>query len=82
VTQWQNFDLRAWAEESFDLARSRAYTKPDGNAVAENDLLSADYFNAARPVLVEQLKKAGVRLAHIINSAAAGTLPPNMLRVE
>jgi hypothetical protein len=50
--------------------------------VAENDLLSADYFNAARPVLVEQLKKAGVRLAHIINSAAAGTLPPNMLRVE
>ena len=42
VTQWQNFDLTAWAEESFDLARTRAYTKPDGNAVAENDLLSDD----------------------------------------
>jgi hypothetical protein len=31
------------------------------------------------PVVREQLKRAGVRLAHLINAAAAGTLPVNML---
>ena len=36
--------------------------------------------NAAAPI-VEQLKKAGVRLAHLINAAAAGTLPVNMLQL-
>jgi hypothetical protein len=46
-----------------------------------NDRLTDAYFKAASPVLREQLKKAGVRLAHLINAAAAGTLPINMLRV-
>jgi len=82
LNMWSNFDIVTWAEESFDLARSRAYTKSDGQAVMENDLLSDDYFNAARPVVVEQLKKAGVRLAHLINTAAAGTLPVNMLMLS
>jgi hypothetical protein len=45
----------------------------------ENDLLSDDYFNAARPVVTERLKQARVRLAHLTNSAAAGTLPVNMI---
>jgi S1/P1 Nuclease len=45
----------------------------------DNDLLSDDYFNAARPVVTERLKQAGVRLAHLINSAAGGTLVANMI---
>lgn len=81
LTAWQTFDVAAWAAESFALARTRAYTKPDGTRVMPNDRLTDAYFKAASPVLREQLKKAGVRLAHLINAAAAGTLPLNMLRV-
>jgi hypothetical protein len=42
-------------------------------------MLSDDYFDAALPIVREQLKKAGVRLAHLINAAADGTLPLNLL---
>jgi hypothetical protein len=81
LTAWQTFDVAAWAAESFALARTRAYTKPDGTRVRPNDPHTDAYFKAASPVLREQLKKAGVRLAHLINAAAAGTLPINLLRV-
>jgi hypothetical protein len=81
LTQWRNFYIAQWAEESFALARSRAYTKQDGTAVMDGDLLSDDYFMLAEPVVRERLKQAGVRLAHLINSAAAGTLPVNMIQV-
>lgn len=81
LAAWQTFDLQAWASESFNLAQTKGYTKPDGQRVMENDLLSDAYFNAAAPIVREQLKKAGVRLAHLINAAAAGTLPVNMLQL-
>jgi hypothetical protein len=81
LAAWQTFDVTAWAAESFTLARTRAYTKPDGMRVMPKDLLTEAYFKAASSVLREQLKKAGVRLAHLINAAAAGTLPVTMLRV-
>ena len=81
LTQWQTFDLAGWAGESFTLAQTRAYLKPDGQRVRPNDLLSTEYFNAAAPVVREQLKKAGVRLANLINAAASGALPVNMLRL-
>jgi hypothetical protein len=47
----------------------------------EHELLSDAYFNAASPVVREQVRKAGVRLAHLINAVAAGTLPVNVLRL-
>jgi hypothetical protein len=81
LAAWQTFDLVWWAAESFAQAQARGYTKPDGQRVMDNDLLSDAYFKAAAPVAREQLKKAGVRLAHLINAAAAGTLPVNMLRL-
>jgi len=81
LTQWQTFDIAAWAGESFGLAQATAYVKPGGTRVMENDLLSDEYFKAAAPVVREQLKKAGVRLAHLINAAANRTLPANMLRL-
>jgi hypothetical protein len=79
---WANFDIVAWARESFDAARATAYTKPDGNPVQDNDTLSTPYFNAAQPVARQQLKRAGIRLAHLINAAAAGTLPVNMVSLD
>ena len=81
LAQWQTFDITAWAGESFALAQTKAYLKPGGQRVVDNDLLSDAYFQAAAPVVREQLKKAGVRLAHLINAAANRTLPVNMLRV-
>jgi nuclease S1 len=81
LTAWQTFDVKAWAAESFALAQSKAYKKPDGTKVMANDLLSDPYFNAAAPVVRERLKQAGVRLAHLINAAAAGTLPVNILQI-
>jgi S1/P1 Nuclease len=79
LTAWQTFDVAGWAAESFALAQSTAYTKPDGMRVMNGDELSGPYFNAASPVVRQRLKQAGVRLAHLINIAAAGTLPVNML---
>lgn len=79
---WATFDIAAWARESFAAARATAYTKPDGTKVQTNDTLSTPYFNAAQPLVREQLKKAGVRLAHLINAAAAGTLPRNMIGLD
>jgi hypothetical protein len=81
LAAWQDFDIAKWAGESFAAARATAYTKPDGTRVQDNDTLSTPYFNAAQPVAREQLKRAGVRLAHLINAAAAGTLPKNMIGV-
>jgi len=81
LTMWQTFNVAEWAAESFALAQSHAYTKPDGMRVIDGDLLSDAYFNAAAPVARQRLKQAGERLAHLINAAAAGTLPVNMLKV-
>jgi hypothetical protein len=44
--------------------------------------LEEPYFAKALPVVKEQLKKAGVRLALLINAAADGTLPPNLLQLS
>jgi len=82
VTAWESFDIKAWAAESYQLARSKAYRHPDGTPVVDGETLSAAYLDAAFPVAKEQLKKAGVRLAFLINAAAAGTLPANMIKFE
>lgn len=82
AASWENFDIKAWAAESYELARSKAYSHADGTPVANGETLSAAYLDAAFPVAKERLKKAGVRLAFLINAAAAGTLPANMIKFE
>jgi hypothetical protein len=78
---WQNFDITTWAAESLTYAVSAAYVQPNGSPVFAGTLLSDDYFKAGRPIVVEQLKKAGVGLAYLINAVAAGTLPDNLLQL-
>jgi hypothetical protein len=73
ATQWATFTIADWATESEALARQHAYTKPDGTQVHDNDVLDDAYFAAAIDVVKIQLKKAGVRLAMLIEAAAAGT---------
>jgi hypothetical protein len=65
---WMTQAPGAWLEESWVLARDVAYPS------ATDDLVSEDEIDAALPVVREQLLKAGVRLAHLLDLAAAGTL--------
>lgn len=81
LAAWQTFAVSGWAEESFAHARARGYVRENGSPIVNGTRLSDDYFDLARPIAIERLKQAGVRLAHLINAAAAGTLPVNMLQL-
>ena len=65
---WATFDVVAWSRESYEVVKELVYDIP------ANGELSDDYYHCAAPIVEERFKQAGVRLAHLINSAAAGTL--------
>jgi hypothetical protein len=73
------FALTAWAAESHRLAETFAYRYADDSRVRPGDDLGEGYFLRARPVVEIQLAQASVRLARLINAAADGTLPRNMV---
>lgn len=69
---WENFDVVAWSRESYEVVKDLVYDIPaDGR-------LGDDYFDRAAPIVERRFKQAGVRLAFLLNHAAAGTLdfPP------
>lgn len=63
--QWSRGTVDDWAAESFAIARRVVYgdLPPDGGQLS----LGAAYERDADPVLEEQIEKAGVRLAAILN---------------
>lgn len=71
---WAKGPAEAWAEESYVAAKATAYTigSPSG---CENDrapiVLTASYRAQALQTAKEQIEKAGVRLAWLLNEAAA-----------
>ena len=68
AAEWANFDVVGWSRESYEIVKDLVYDIPaDGR-------LGDDYYNRAEPIVEERFKQAGIRLAHLINSAAAGTL--------
>lgn len=75
----RNFDLVGWTQESRELAERRAYLHPDGAPVEPGEDLGEDYFEAAWPLVEVQLMRAALRLAHLIDAAASGTMPRNMV---
>lgn len=72
--QWTAGDPLAWALESHQLARDRAYLWSDGTHLPFTwgrpgmDLTRENYIDVSLPVAREQLQKAGVRLAHLLNT--------------
>jgi hypothetical protein len=74
VTQWNASQPRDWANESFALAealktgycvrRGASCDQPQGSVQ-----ISSDYLNANKPVVKQQLQKAGVRLARMLDIA-------------
>lgn len=62
-----SMDPAAWATESFKLARDVAYKHPDGTPVKDDDTLGEPYAAAMEKIVDEQLTKAGLRLAAMLN---------------
>jgi hypothetical protein len=75
-TQWSASDPRVWANESFAVAEAAktGYCEmhgPSCDLPAGNVTISAEYLAANEPLVKEQLQKAGVRLARLLDEAFA-----------
>ena len=73
AARWTSFDVYGWTDRAFDVTRTFAYDLPGG------DLAETPYAERAAGIALEQVKKAGVRLAHFLETIAAGrplAIPP------
>ena len=68
-------DVLRWAADSYWIARKQAYRWTDGAKVPFTwarpgmDLTRDNYIDSHLPLVRDQLKKAGVRLSHLLNQA-------------
>ena len=75
VGDWMHGDVLRWANDSYWIARKKAYRWSNGENLPYKwtgpgmDLTSANYIDAQMPIVRVQLQKAGVRLAGLLNSA-------------
>jgi len=75
-------DPSDWATESHGLAVSYAYAHPNGTAVVANENLGTDYYDDGIEIVNEQLSKAGVRLAAVLNRALSKAQPVTPTETE
>jgi nuclease S1 len=68
---WKIGTTKDWAMESYKLACTVSYRRPDGTMlpITGRPDLDEAYVEQAKPVVVSQLKKAGIRLANVLNEA-------------
>jgi hypothetical protein len=81
---WRRGDVRTWARETFELAKRDAYHLPSLPTCGTPDAtiaLSPDYEVTAQVDAAGQLKKAGIRLASVLN-ADLGVQPRGGRRAE
>lgn len=67
--QWQTGTAADWAMESFAIAKGHTYGLLPATSQPNQYQLSAAYVTDATAVTQEQLSKAGVRLAFVLNQA-------------
>lgn len=72
-------NVLSWMRDSFKLARFHAYMGMDGTPVKSGDSLGIDYLERSKPVVIEQIRKASVRLTYLIEKLAEGKLNTNIL---
>ena len=76
LAAWAAGDIAEWMTESKALAREVAYGRMGGFAcgatVAQPVAIGEDYYAVAAPLIERQLRKAGVRLARLLNEALDG----------
>jgi hypothetical protein len=72
AAEWSDFDVVGWSRESYEIVKELVYDIPADGRIGD------DYFDRAAPLVEMRFKQAGVRLAYLLNHAAAGTLefPP------
>jgi hypothetical protein len=71
---WASSSPRVWANETFALAKSastRYCVMHDGSCdrLSELSTITNEYIEANKPIVREQLQKAGARLAYILDAA-------------
>lgn len=71
ISEWSRGDVQNWAMDSFQIARRDAYALPDRPTCEDRRsvALTSAYEAAATRDAAAQLKKAGVRLASMLNRA-------------
>ncbi|MCP3980095.1 MAG: hypothetical protein GY716_12385 [bacterium] len=73
--EWRSLDVWSWTDESFRLARAVAYTDGSERRLRSGAHLDGEHLARAVPVAREQILKAAVRLAQLLEAVAAGTDP-------
>jgi len=72
VGEWEKESIpesfAVWASETAKLACDYAYTDSKGRHIQRGFSLGQEYFDRVAPVIDEQLAKAGVRLARLLDS--------------
>lgn len=66
---WETLNVTEWANESFRLDEEFVYGRLDTKGIIRNA-----YYKPGLGIAEVQIMKGGVRMAHLINSAAAGNL--------
>jgi hypothetical protein len=67
--QWAKGSARDWANETFAIAKVNAYGPLPTPTSAHHYTLPKSYVTNAKGVVADQLSKAGVRLAFVLNNA-------------
>ncbi|MFH1222973.1 MAG: S1/P1 nuclease [Pseudomonadota bacterium] len=68
--KWSSGTVESWALESYGIAKDKIYpefTTPGPTPKDTEVTLSKDYYKNMRPIENEQMKKAGIRLAEVLN---------------
>lgn len=66
---WQSGTAANWANESFQISNNEIYSMPGTNDISAPVILPRNYTERESGVVQEQLEKAGVRLAMVLNRA-------------
>ncbi len=67
--QWSSGSASDWAMESFNVSKDHTYGLLPSPTSTNHYTLPASYVTDAKAVVAEQLSKAGVRLAFVLNNA-------------
>ncbi len=66
--KWEYGSIEDWALESYWVAKSKIYKDFPYPGPTKYDVrLDKDYYSSMRPIVEEQFKKAGIRLAKLLN---------------
>jgi hypothetical protein len=69
VRNWQSRSPADWAVETFEIAKADAYGRLPEPSGRNTYRLTVEYVTAATDDVAQQLSKAGVRLAFVLNNA-------------